>query len=633
MKSFAINFIRDNKAAQVLLAFICLVVLTCFIGKIFPTFAGVILCLLLLCGYYGVLFRCLKFCNVNFLDELLSDLPRILVVAMIGTGFIALMINSQQTIYFWDSLETWEPAVECANMTFADPHQALKDLRASINHADYNKFLPMLIALPMYIFSKSFLGYELYVWLMFGLLGIFLAAATFRTILEKSGVKNFPCSAIMAIIMLLPIAEIPIFIGYANISILLPGSILLAMLLSLDKAQLQRDRLIYIAALCVFAVFQARTAVYMILGLFLGYTVYLIISSAQERSLQRDFILLCKKFLYIGAFGLIMTLPLFFTFIKHALTYDIGTAYVAYQQGFTFPERILAHVAYLGLIIYALFLIGAAISFANKKFFPFAAFFLTWALIPAILICRVQVMDRQHFYTIILPLAIFIAMLISFALSRKKLIGAALIFVLAFNFCQAYSATLNLPPLFQFAYPMPVRHDIDDLKKFVDDMNNLTKGTDKKIYLLASGASYNGHILTKIYFPENENALPSLMNTADVDAKDGFAPHFFDADYIIITSPIQLHLQAQDQSIVVMPAKWIENSSPLSRHFKKISEKSFSLGGDGVPSVTFKLYEKISPLEKSDIDFVEEFFAKKYPDKDNLFKNRFEEYKREHFKD
>lgn len=633
MKSFAINFIRDNKAAQVLLAFICLVVLTCLVGKIFPTFAGVILCLLLLCGYYGVLFRCLKFCNVNFLDELLSDLPRILVVAVIGTAFIAFMINSQQTIYFWDSLETWEPAVECANMTFADPHQALKDLRASINHADYNKFLPMLIALPMYIFSKSFLGYELYVWLMFGLPGIFLAAATFRTILEKSGVKTFPCSAIMAIIMLLPIAEIPIFIGYANISILLPGSILLAMLLSLDKAQLQRDRLIYIAALCVFAVFQARTAVYMILGLFLGYTVYLIISSAQERSLQRDFILLCKKFLYIGAFGLIMTLPLFFTFIKHALTYDIGTAYVAYQQGFTFPERILAHVAYLGLIIYALFLIGAAISFANKKFFPFAAFFLTWALIPAILICRVQVMDRQHFYTIILPLAIFIAMLISFALSRKKLIGAALVFVLAFNFCQAYSATLNLPPLFQFAYPMPVRHDIDDLKNFVDDMNNLTKGTDKKIYLLASGASYNGHILTKIYFPENENALPSLMNTADVDAKDGFAPHFFDADYIIVTSPIQLHLQAQDQSIVVMPAKWIENSSPLSRHFKKISEKSFSLGGDGVPSVTFKLYEKISPLEKSDIDFVEEFFAKKYPDKDNLFKNRFEEYKREHFKD
>ena len=564
---------------------------------------------------------------------MLNDLPRILAVAVIGTGFIICMINSQQTIHFWDSLETWEPAVESANMTFVDPHQALKDLRASINHTDYNKFLPMLIALPMYLFSKSFLGYELYVWLMFGLPGIFLASATFKNVLEKSGVKTFPCSAIMAIIILLPALEIPIFLGYANISILLPGSMLLAMLLSLDKAQLQRDRLFYIAVLCVFAVFQARTAVYMILGLFLGYTVYLIISSAQERSLQRDLILLVKKFLYIGVSGLIITLPLFFTFIKHALTYDIGTAYVAYQRGLNFPQRILFHAEYLGLIVYALFVIGAAISFANKKFFPFAAFFMTWTLIPAILICRVQIMDRQHFYTIIFPLAIFITMLISFALSKKKIIGAALVFVLAFNFCQAYSATFNVPLLFQFAYPMPVRHDINDLKKFVDDMNNLTKGTDKKIFILASGAFYNAHVLTKIYFPETENALPSLMNTADVDAKDGFAPHFFDADYILVTNPIQLHLQAEDQSIVVMPAKWLENPSPLSKHFKKIKEQSFSLGGNGVASVTFELYEKISPLEKADIDFVEEFFAGKYPDKDDLFKNRFEHYKREHFKD
>ena len=242
-------------------------------------------------------------------------------------------------------------------------------------------------------------------------------------------------------------------------------------------------------------------------------------------------------------------------------------------------------------------------------------------------------MDRQHFYTIILPLAIFIVMLISFVLSRKKIICAALVFVLAFNFCQAYSATFNVPSLFQFAYPMPVRHDIADLKKFVDYLNQLPKGTDKKIYILASGPFYNGHVLTKIYFPENENALPSLMNTADVDAKDGFAPHFFDADYILVTNPIQLHLQAEDQSIVVMPAKWLENPSPLSKHFKKIKEQSFSLGGNGVASVTFELYEKISPLEKADIDFVEEFFAGKYPDKDDLFKNRFEYYKREHFKD
>ena len=144
--------------------------------------------------------------------------------------------------------------------------------------------------------------------------GIFFASATFKTILEKAGFKEILCSAFMAIFMILPITAIPIFVGYANISILLPGSILLAMLLSLDRVQLQRDRLAMIAALCVFAVFQARTAAYMILGIFFGYTLYVAILGFQSQKFLIELISLCKKLFYIGTFGLLMVLPLFFTF-------------------------------------------------------------------------------------------------------------------------------------------------------------------------------------------------------------------------------------------------------------------------------------------------------------------------------
>ena len=41
--------------------------------------------------------------------------------------------------------------------------------------------------------------------------------------------------------------------------------------------------------------------------------------------------------------------------------------------------------------------------------------------------------------------------------------------------------------------------------------------------------------------------------------------------------------------------------------------------------------EKVSPFEKADIDFVEKIFVELYPTQDYLFKNRFEQYKREHF--
>ena len=207
---------------------------------------------------------------------------------------------------------------------------------------------------------------------------------------------------LMALTMLVPAQIVPLFVGYANVSILLPAAIIFAMLLSLDRAQLQRERLILIALMCVFAVLQARTAAYMILGLFTGYAVFVMLTGG--------FALLIKKFLHIGCFALLMTLPLFATFLKRALTYDISTAYSAYQLGMSFAERLIAHAEYLGLVPYAIFLSGAIIALRNKKIFPQAAFLLTWAVVSVMLICRVQLMDRQHFYTMILPFAFLIAL-------------------------------------------------------------------------------------------------------------------------------------------------------------------------------------------------------------------------------
>ena len=621
------NFRRLKKVPyqnfwRALLKVILLITAIVLVGKIFPSLAGMALCLLMLSGYYGAIAYATRFCNVNFREMFLSDLPRILTVAVVSTIFIGLTVNAQQTIYIWDSLETWEPTIECSELTFTDPHQALKNLRGSINHADYNNFLPMLMALPMHLFGKSFLCYVLYVWLMFALPAIFFATATVKAFLERAGVKIFPVSMLMALTMLVPAQIVPLFVGYANVSILLPGAIIFAMLLSLDRSQLQRERLILIALLCVFAVFQARTAVYMIFGLFTSYAVFVMFTGGLT--------LLPKKFLNIGGFALLMTLPLFATFLKRTLIYDISTAYAAYQLGMSFAERLIAHAEYLGFVPYAIFLFGAIIALCNKKIFPQTAFLLTWAAMSVMLICRVQLMDRQHFYTMILPFAFLIALSINFALSRKKIIGAVLIGLLTFNFLQTFCTPINLSPIFNAGYVIPIRRDIDDIKNFVAEMNGLTVGTDKKIYLLASSALYNANTLRASGLPERHDALPSLMSSADVDMRDGFPTRFFDADFVIVSEPIQTHLLPKDQSVVVKLAEWITNSSPIARHFKPI--KSFTFNATGEP-VTFTVYEKISPFEQSDIDFAEKFFVELYPNADNLFKAHFEQYKAQHFAD
>ena len=622
---------QDDWRGRMALKIFGVILLTVLIVNIFPSIAGTIICLLLLGGYYGAIAYATRFCNVNFREMFLSDLPRILIVAAIGTGFIVMMISAQQTIYTGDQIETWEPTISCEETTFTQPIQALKDLHKTINHVDYNNFLPMLMTLPMHIFGKSFMSYALFVWIMFGLPAIFFASATFKAFLERSGVKIFPVSMIMALLMLYPVMEVPVLVGYANISILLPGALILAMLLSLDRSKIEVKPLILIALMCVLAVFQARTAAYMILGLFTGYFVYILVVGVIERTILRDLLVILPKFAIIGLAGLIMTLPLFYPFIKHALTYDIGTAYSAYQRDYDLFGRIKAHTWYLGYLPYAMFVAGAILSFFSRKTLPLAAFFLIWAITAPILICRVQLMDRQHYYTLILPFVFLIALLINFALSKnKKIVGIGLIFLLTVNFLQTFGSTFNTRYYLTWQYVTPVRNDIDDLKKFAADMNKLTVGTEKKIYSFADNGIYNCHTLKKLYMPENREAIPNLMYNFEIDLRDGFPIHFFYADYVIVNDPIQIHLLEKDQQIIVTLSDLITKSSPISNHFRKIKEYTFNAAGE---PVKFNVYEKIAPFERSDIDFIEKIFVNLYPDHDNLFKDRFEQYKASNFKD
>ena len=164
-------------------------------------------------------------------------------------------------------------------------------------------------------------------------------------------------------------------------------------------------------------------------------------------------------------------------------------------------------------------------------------------------------------------------------------------------------------------------------------MNDLTAGTDKKIYLLASSVLYNYTAIGKIFIPEKHNAMPNLLGTADIDLRDGFPTSFFDADYVIVTEPIQTHLLPKDQSVVVKLAELILNPLTSSTNFKQVKEYTFYPEAEGISSLTFKVYEKISPFDKSDIDYVEKIFVELYPDNDDLFKNRFEKYKQEKFKE
>lgn len=582
------------------------------------------LCLTITVAYYGIIIFSLKFCGCDFIKIFREERGKILLLCAASSTFMFWQVSLQEWIYTWDFLETWEPALICEQIVFSNPIQALVNLRDSINYADYNNFLPMLIVLPIHFFGKSFLVYTMSVWIMFALPAIFLMAAAIKSIIEKICDENISCAAILLILFLIPLIEIPVMNGYANVSIMLPAIILWMMLLNSDDEKFQPLRLFLIAVLSILTVVQSRSAAYMIIGLFLGFTVYKIY-------LRGNIFMLIKKFFVIGIFGAGLMLILFFPFVEHALTYNHGAAYSAYTVGHTLAIKIFAHVLKGGSALYIIFFVGIIAGLISKKFRPITIFSATWAAVSVILISRIQFMGMQHYYTMLIPFCAIVAATILIALKNFKLRGGILIFLLVLNFIQAYTDILPVKVAdekINFSHVPPVRRDIDELKNFIAELNEVY--ADKKIYLTASSGLYNYTVFQKIYMPEKSVAMPNLLLTADVDLRDGFPINFLDADIVIVSAPVHVHLRPQDQSVVWKLSELV-TSMPLARHFKFVKEISLYPTKKAKDCVTLKVYEKISPYEKSDIDLIENLFVNLYPNNPELFKNRFEKYKSENF--
>ena len=588
----------------------------------------IILCLMMLICYYGIIIFSLKFCNVDFVKIFREERGKILFVLLVGTAFVFWQVSRQQWIYFWDFAETWQPTIVCEQTVFSEPFTAWKNLIFSINYRDYNNFLPMLMALLMHILGKSFLAYTMYVWIMFALPAIFLTAAAIKTAIEKFCEENVSCAAILLILFSIPLIEIPVMNGYANVAIMLQGIILWLMLLNLDDEKFQPLRLFLIAVLSILAVIQSRSAAYMIIGLFFGFTVYKIY-------LRGNIFMLIKKFFVIGIFGAGLMAILFFPFVEHVLTYNHGAAYSAYSVGHTLAIKIFAHILKGGLELYIIFFIGIIAGLRSKKFRPLTIFSTAWAAVTVILISRIQFMGMQHYYTMLIPFCAIVTVTILIALKKSKLRGGILIFLLALNFVQAYTNILPVKIADQkinFSYIPPVRNDIDELRNFIGEINTMCDEGNRKAYPLMSSGLYNATSFKQSGLPDTLDAAPKMMFTADIDLRDGFPINFFDADIIIISAPIQVHLLPQDQSVVWKISELV-TSMPLARHFRFVKEISLYPTEKVSDCVTLKVYEKISPYEKSDIDFVENLFVNLYPNNPELFKDRFEKYKLENFND
>ena len=127
--------------------------------------------------------------------------------------------------------------------------------------------------------------------------------------------------------------------------------------------------------------------------------------------------------------------------------------------------------------------------------------------------------------------------------------------------------------------------DVKEKGEFVEYLRNQTRGSSL-VYFAAASSDLNSSLPYTYYLPSSTTS-PFPVAGADVDSRDGFNTDFFNADFVVTSDPVSLHMSRDKEQVVYILNKLVrDHSSYVGRHY--IEKRSFSFDND----VRVTVYEK-----------------------------------------
>ena len=553
----------------------------------------------------------------------------------------------------WDSITYWSKTLRFNSRLDGSIHSTLLNMLKSVNTSDYNDLQCWIASLPVRIFPQWAATFFIEAVMFLIPAGLILALFIFSRLKHVNSSIN-ECLTVPSLFICLlsvPVFLRPVFLGYLDgIAALLFVAILVAVF---DAHFPENHVLAALAGLGLCGTFLLRRwFVYGVIGLALAALLYWILILLIRRG---EWMLLLRKLLVnlcIMAVVAGVTLLPFGGFLYHSMFGGQSTAYRSWTRWDSLRGKFNELGQWIGW-----FWIGAAIVATvaicviaivrhNRSMQETAAVLVAMpvGMLSALFsFWKIQDMSPQHVYIMIFffeVLCFLSLMTICLAIRRARLqkVSVVAITVLAvvsllhgFGMLAVLPSTLNkgLNNVTGAVIQQPIRqNDYNEKIRFTQFLRKKTDGT-KLVYYAVASRNLNASLPISVCLPECSAALPFPHASADMDSRDGFNTRFFDADYVVTSTPISYSaFEKSEQVIAFLNQEVMDSNSVIGKHYRKIQTFTFANGYTDAARGTVKayVYERTSDFSEDDVLYVKSVFHEKYPQLPKLFDDRFDSY-------
>lgn len=530
--------------------------------------------------------------NFKYRKELLFTSGSMSILLLL---FTLIYFKFENTIYFWDSSGQWSNLIYLKQAFDYSLDFIGYELYQSICFTEYSKLPAFFLLLPIY-----YLGLDFSVF-VFSMISLFIIPTCILTafIVLRSLNEEIVSSRVTILAVTGSFLFFPFLFSTFEGELGVVGLYFIALIIWLmDYKSWQRIsiiKIVFMVIAIVTLIFIRRWFIFWVIAYFIARFLFYFIQYYYKKINAKSLLNVIMN-MAIMTIGVILILYIGFKpFVDMVLNNNYAESYVAYRISFINQTKQVLN--YYGLFI----IIGVFISIKQSwKTHNMTSLTLVLQIIIAFsLFSMIQSFDLHHYYIISFEISLLFlqSLIVIINYLKNKLFYVFTISLLIIQFITKMFFPTNVASVFfgNLSNEPESRNDIEEIRNCVNDLNTITNG--ESLYIFASSLKMNDQILNNIDLPYKINALENRIATYHIDERDGFPYEMFEALYILIADPIQLHKSSEHQKVIEVLSNELMRNETFFRKYEYI--KSYD-----IDDIKLNLYARIddfSALEKTQL--------------------------------